>query len=87
MTLVENRAVSSALQRPQALARMVSPEALEEGGIYPELHDMRTISAVVARAVAARAYEAGVATELPRPRDLEAAARAVMYNAAYRPYR
>lgn len=48
---------------------------------------MRSLSAVVARAVAARAYEAGVATELPRPRDLEAAAKAVMYNAAYRPYR
>lgn len=71
----------------QALARQVSAEALEEGGIYPELHDMRTISALVARAVSARAYEAGVATELPRPRDLEVAARSVMYEAAYRPYR
>ena len=79
--------VIESCRSPQALARMVTPEALEEGGIYPELHDMRTISALVARAVAARAYEAGVATELPRPRDLEGAARAVMYNASYRPYR
>lgn len=58
-----------------------------EGGIYPDLTDMRSISAVVARAVAARAYEAGVATELPRPRDLLAWARELMYNPKYRPYR
>ncbi len=71
----------------QALAREVTDADRAEGGIYPDLSDMRSISAVVARAVAARAYEAGVATELPRPRDLTAAARAVMYNASYRPYR
>lgn len=41
----------------------------------------------VARAVAARAYDAGVATELPRPRDLKGWARELMYNPKYRPYR
>lgn len=71
----------------QALARQVTDDIREEGGIYPDLGDLRKTSALVAKAVAARAYEAGVATELPRPRDLLTWAEELQYHPRYRVYR
>lgn len=44
-------------------------------------------AAHVAAAVANRAYNSGVATELPRPHDLVAQAHSWMYNPKYRRYR
>jgi malate dehydrogenase (oxaloacetate-decarboxylating)(NADP+) len=58
-----------------------------KGSIYPPLRDIRTISAKVACAVAKKAYEAGVATALPRPHDVKAAVKASMYRSTYRKYR
>jgi malate dehydrogenase (oxaloacetate-decarboxylating)(NADP+) len=41
----------------------------------------------VACAVAKKAYEAGVATALPKPHDMLAAVNACMYRSTYRKYR
>ena len=46
----------------------------------PPLAPSLNIAAAVAAAVANRAYNSGVATELPRPHDLVAQAKAWMYN-------
>jgi malate dehydrogenase (oxaloacetate-decarboxylating)(NADP+) len=65
----------------------VTDDIRAEGGIYPDMGDMRKTSAIVAKAVAARAYEAGVAVELPRPRDLLTWAEELQYQPRYKVYR
>ncbi len=57
------------------------------GALYPPLAAIRQVSARVACAVAKKAYEAGVATELPKPHDIMATIDAFMYRGAYRNYR
>ncbi|VAH73482.1 unnamed protein product [Triticum turgidum subsp. durum] len=49
--------------------------------------NIRKISALIAASVAAKAYELGLATRLPRPRDLEKYAESCMYTPVYRSYR
>ncbi|KAH8068527.1 malate dehydrogenase [Aureococcus anophagefferens] len=63
-----------------ALAASVADDRLAQGCVYPPLADIRDVSARVAAAVAANAYDAGTATKLPRPADLVAAARAAMWR-------
>ena len=57
------------------------------GALFPPIEAIRDVSAHVAAAVAHRAYNAGVATELPRPHDLLERAYSWMYNPHYRRYR
>ncbi|CAN4097506.1 unnamed protein product [Withania somnifera] len=71
----------------EALAAQVTEEHYAKGMIYPPFADIRKISAHIAASVAAKAYELGVATHLPRPADLVKYAESCMYTPNYRSYR
>ncbi|EPS61465.1 malic enzyme, partial [Genlisea aurea] len=75
------------LAASEALAGQVTEEHLEKGMIYPPFAGIRTISAHIAANVAAKAYELGLATRLPRPADLVKFAESCMYTPYYRSYR
>ena len=63
-----------------ALARQVSKAEVDKTGcIYPDLKNIRAVSAAVATAVAEDAYALGVA-RLPRPADLAAHIRGYMWS-------
>lgn len=71
----------------RTLARMVSEDCLEKGSLLPSSSGLHDVAAHVAAALAGKAYQAGVATELPRPPDLLERAYAWMWDSAYRSYR
>ncbi|KAI7730480.1 hypothetical protein M8C21_019560 [Ambrosia artemisiifolia] len=71
----------------EALASQVMQEHYDKGMIYPPLTNIRKISAHIAANVAAKAYELGLATRLPRPADLVKYAESCMYTPNYRSYR
>ncbi|XVF49119.1 hypothetical protein PTKIN_Ptkin03bG0242800 [Pterospermum kingtungense] len=75
------------LAASEALAKQVSEENYEKGLIYPPFSNIRKISANIAANVAAKAYELGVATHLPRPANLVKYAESCMYSPVYRTYR
>ncbi|CAN1190142.1 NADP-dependent malic enzyme 4, chloroplastic [Linum perenne] len=75
------------LAASEALAAQVSQENLDNGLIYPPFTNIRKISAHIAANVATKAYELGLATRLPKPKDLVAYAESCMYNPTYRHYR
>ncbi|KAM2989369.1 hypothetical protein FF2_003359 [Malus domestica] len=75
------------LAASEALAGQVSEENFAQGLIYPPLSNIRKISAQVAANVAAKAYDLGVATRLPRPENLVKHAESCMYSPVYRNYR
>ncbi|KAL5054291.1 hypothetical protein RYX36_034973 [Vicia faba] len=75
------------LDASEALAEQVTKENFEKGLIFPPFINIRKISAHIAAKVAAKAYELGLATRLPQPKDLEKFAESCMYTPAYRTYR
>ncbi|XP_059431961.1 NADP-dependent malic enzyme [Corylus avellana] len=75
------------LAASEALAGQVTKEITKKGLIYPPLSSIRKISAQIAASVAAKAYEIGVATRLPRPENLVKYAESCMYTPVYRNYR
>ncbi|KAL9262743.1 NADP-dependent malic enzyme-like protein [Drosera capensis] len=75
------------LAASKALAGQVTQENYDRGMIYPPLSIIRKISAHIAAAVAAKVYEFGLATRLPRPADLVKCAESSMYSPIYRSYR
>ncbi|PWZ12017.1 NADP-dependent malic enzyme [Zea mays] len=75
------------LAAAEALAEQVTPEHIEKGLIYPPFSIIRKISANIAAHVAAKAYDLGMATQLPRPKDLVKYAESCMYSPVYRSYR
>ncbi|KAJ8421559.1 hypothetical protein Cgig2_025992 [Carnegiea gigantea] len=75
------------LAASEALAGQVTQENYEKGMIYPPFSNIRKISAHIAANVAAKAYELGVATHLPRPGNLVKYAESCMYSPVYRSYR
>lgn len=75
------------LAASEALAGQVTQENYEKGMIYPPFSNIRKISAHIAANVAAKAYELGVATRLPRPGNLVKYAESCMYSPVYRSYR
>ncbi|RYR68015.1 hypothetical protein Ahy_A03g014492 isoform E [Arachis hypogaea] len=75
------------LAASEALAKQVTDENYNKGLIYPPFTDIRKISANIAANVAAKAYELGLATRLPRPADLVKYAESCMYSPVYRNYR
>ncbi|KAF7830101.1 NADP-dependent malic enzyme isoform X2 [Senna tora] len=70
----------------EALAAQVTQENYDKGLIYPPFTNIRKISANIAANVAAKAYELGLATNLPRPKDLVKCAESCMYSPVYRSY-
>jgi len=75
------------LAASEALAGQVTKENFDKGLIYPPFSNIRKISAHIAANVAAKAYELGVATRLPRPENLLKCAESSMYTPSYRSYR
>jgi malate dehydrogenase (oxaloacetate-decarboxylating)(NADP+) len=64
------------------LAQMVSEEDLQQGSLYPALPRIREVSANIAAAVAAVAYQRGLASG-PAPNDLRALVESQMYDPRY----
>ncbi|XP_047960750.1 NADP-dependent malic enzyme, chloroplastic-like [Salvia hispanica] len=75
------------LAASEALAAQVSQENLEKGLLYPPFANIRKISAQIAAKVAAKAYELGLATRLPQPKNLVECAESSMYSPRYHNYR
>ncbi|CAL9126797.1 NADP-dependent malic enzyme-like isoform X2 [Musa acuminata AAA Group] len=75
------------LAASEALAQQVTQENFDKGLIYPPFKSIRKISAHIAANVAAKVYELGLATRLPRPENLVKYAESCMYTPAYRCYR
>lgn len=75
------------LAASEALAGQVAKENFDKGLIYPPFSNIRKISAHIAANVAAKAYELGLATRLPRPENLVKCAESCMYSPIYRTYR
>ncbi|KDP33810.1 hypothetical protein JCGZ_07381 [Jatropha curcas] len=75
------------LAASEALAGQVTEENYSKGLIYPPFSNIRKISAHIAANVAAKAYELGLATRLPRPENLVKYAESCMYSPVYRSYR
>jgi malate dehydrogenase (oxaloacetate-decarboxylating)(NADP+) len=69
----------------QTLARMVAASDLDQGRIFPPLARMREVSLAIAVEVAQIAYKDGLARE-PRPDDLAAAIRSMMFEPDYVDY-
>ncbi|KAF7030489.1 hypothetical protein CFC21_042024 [Triticum aestivum] len=75
------------LAAAEALAEQVTAEHFDKGLIYPPFSSIRKISANIAARVAAKAYDLGLASHLPRPKDLVKYAESCMYSPIYRSYR
>lgn len=75
------------LAASEALAEQVSQENFDKGLIFPPFTNIRKISANIAAKVAAKAYDLGLASRLPRPDDLVKYAESCMYTPVYRTYR
>ncbi|GJM93168.1 hypothetical protein PR202_ga09699 [Eleusine coracana subsp. coracana] len=75
------------LAAAEGLAEQITPEQIDKGQIYPPFSNTRKISANIAARVAAKAYDLGLASQLPRPKDLVKYAESCMYNPVYRSYR
>ncbi|KAK6927343.1 Malic enzyme, N-terminal domain [Dillenia turbinata] len=74
------------LAASEALALQVTQEHFDKGLLYPPFTNIRKISANIAAKVAAKVYDLGLATHLPRPQNLMKHAERCMYNPAYRCY-
>ncbi|XP_023527958.1 NADP-dependent malic enzyme-like [Cucurbita pepo subsp. pepo] len=75
------------LAASEALASQVTQDDFDRGLIFPPFAKIRKISAHIAASVAAKAYELGLATRLPQPRDLVQYAEGCMYSPSYQNYR
>ncbi|KAL2544821.1 NADP-dependent malic enzyme 3 [Forsythia ovata] len=75
------------LAASEALAAQVTEENYAKGLVYPPFSNIRKISANIAANVAAKSYELGLASRLPRPKDLVKCAESCMYTPIYRGYR
>ncbi|XP_028079166.1 NADP-dependent malic enzyme-like [Camellia sinensis] len=75
------------LAASKALAEQVTKENLDKGLIYPPFSNIIKISGHIAANVAAKAYELGLATRLPRPDILVKYAESCMYTPNYRSFR
>ncbi|KAL3694312.1 hypothetical protein R1sor_007963 [Riccia sorocarpa] len=75
------------LAAAETLASSVTDEDRLKGLVYPPLWKVRSVSAHIAKAVASKAYEHGVATNLPKPANLLEIAEKRMWTPQYRRYR
>jgi malate dehydrogenase (oxaloacetate-decarboxylating)(NADP+) len=69
----------------RALAHEVSTSDLEQGRVYPSLARIREVAAAIAAAVAEVAYRRDLATQ-PRPDDILASIKSLMYEPQYHSY-
>ncbi|MGA8477130.1 MAG: malic enzyme-like NAD(P)-binding protein [Chthoniobacterales bacterium] len=73
------------LAAARVLASELSETDLEEGRIYPPLARIREVCLKIAAAVAAIAYDQGLAAT-PKPADLASFIRAQVFEPSYRNY-
>ena len=69
----------------KALASEVSADDLEQGRVYPPLARIREVSAIIAAEVIEVAYRRGLATN-PKPEDVPAYIKSLMYEPKYQSY-
>ena len=69
----------------KALASEVSADDLEQGRVYPPLARIREVSAIIAAAVVEVAYRHDLATN-PKPEDVPAYIKSLMYEPKYQSY-
>jgi len=69
----------------RALASLVTADDLARGSVYPPLARIREVSAAIAAAVAEVAYAQELATR-PRPEDIPAFIKSLMYEPGYQSY-
>jgi len=67
----------------EALSKLVTPEQMADGQLYPELKDIVSVSLKIAVAVANHAYEIGLASVYPKPKNMEDFLKAQTYNTSY----
>ncbi|KAH8956488.1 hypothetical protein BDL97_07G041200 [Sphagnum fallax] len=75
------------LAAAESLAANIKQDHLDKRQLFPSFTEIRDISANIGAAVAAKAYQLGLATRLPQPKDLVAHAKSCMYSPTYRQYR
>ncbi|CAM6090489.1 unnamed protein product [Calypogeia fissa] len=75
------------LTAAEALANTLTKEQLEQGLLYPPLEQIRDISARIGAGVAQVAYDLGLASRIPKPKDLLTYAKSCQYSPLYRNYR
>ncbi|CAK9795792.1 NADP-dependent malic enzyme [Anthophora plagiata] len=68
----------------KTLANMVSEEDLHHGNLYPPLQDIQKCSLTIAADVMRTAYENGLATVQPEPKDYEKFIKAQLYDPTYK---
>lgn len=71
------------VEAARVVAASVSAEDLAKGALFPPVDDLCAVAERVAERVARVAYRAGVASQLPEPRDLARAVRETGYDPAY----
>jgi malate dehydrogenase (oxaloacetate-decarboxylating)(NADP+) len=69
----------------RALASLVTAEDLARGSVYPPLARIREVSGAIAAAVSEVAYAQDLATK-PRPEDIPAFIKSLMYEPGYQSY-
>jgi malate dehydrogenase (oxaloacetate-decarboxylating)(NADP+) len=69
----------------QTLASAVSADDLAQGRVYPPLARIREVAAAIAAAVAEVAYRSDLATK-PRPENVPAYIKSLMYEPKYQSY-
>ncbi|CAM6129136.1 unnamed protein product [Calypogeia fissa] len=75
------------LTAAEALAKTLRKEQLEQGLLYPPLEQIRDISARIGAGVAQVAYDLGLATRIPKPKDFLTYAKSCQYSPMYCNYR
>jgi len=75
------------LAAAESLANEIGEDHLAKRQLFPSFTEIRDISAHIGAAVADKAYELGLATKLPKPKDLLGYAKSCMYSPAYRQFR
>ena len=73
------------LEAASALAAEVSDHDLAEGRVYPPLRKIRDVSLAIAVATAQVAYAQGLA-RAPKPEDLRAHIKSLMFEPSYQSY-
>jgi len=74
------------LAAARVLASQVGENDLNMGRIYPSLQSIRQVSSAIALATAEVAYKRGLAAQLPKPIDLPAYIKSLMYEPVYLNY-
>lgn len=68
----------------KTLADLVTDEDLEQGSLYPPLEKIQDCSIKIAAKIMEYAYEKGIASVTPEPKDREAFIKAQMYDLHYK---